>query len=608
MNLEFMRIEVQNFKSIGEKVELDFQSLKGLNFVYGKNLDVQNAKNGSGKSTLMVDALSFALFGRTLKNTSNKYIPNRSVSDRLKPSVKLTLRSDGQLYSCEAYGRIVAKVMGNVGMELLRLNEDGSVAEDLTQSTVAKTKQYIQDNILGCTFNVFKSSVIMASADFMNFYEGMNRDQKRKYVESIFSLDCFGEMFSMVKADLNDTKREVTAAKNQLISLSERIDSLKAKSAGYLEDRNARLQELKGRLAGKKAEIIRLKGSLDGAEPDGVGGLKAEKARMEAELAALQRRRGDIEKAMVRLESAVAHNGRMIGQTIGMMEGLCEKCAEFVKGKYGYAKYESENARHKADLGRLSAALSAVDGKAAALKEGISATDAAIDRGIAERMRRDRVQTLLKCAVGELAELKRKRDEYESGDGNPFAGILAEAERESEGVSRRLSGFLGNIRHFEVLRDATSENGVKRAIMKDIVKLLNSLIQKYLNEIGCEFIVYFDETFDFRFITTTGECEFSSFSAGEKQRIQIATLLAFRDLILSGKVSSNVFIIDELLDANVDTACIENVMGILKRKASETGQSVFIISHRSELADNMGFWNSIIKVTKENQQSRYEVI
>ena len=608
MNLEFMRIEVQNFKSIGEKVELDFQSLKGLNFVYGKNLDVQNAKNGSGKSTLMVDALSFALFGRTLKNTSNKYIPNRSVSDRLKPSVKLTLRSDGQLYSCEAYGRIVAKVMGNVGMELLRLNEDGSVAEDLTQSTVAKTKQYIQDNILGCTFNVFKSSVIMASADFMNFYEGMNRDQKRKYVESIFSLDCFGEMFSMVKADLNDTKREVTAAKNQLISLSERIDSLKAKSAGYLEDRNARLQELKGRLAGKKAEIIRLKGSLDGAEPDGVGGLKAEKARMEAELAALQRRRGDIEKAMVRLESAVAHNGRMIGQTIGMMEGLCEKCAEFVKGKYGYAKYESENARHKADLGRLSAALSAVDVKATALKEGISATDAAIDRGIAERMRRDRVQTLLKCAVGELAELKRKREEYESGDGTPFAGILAEAERESEGVSRRLSGFLGNIRHFEVLRDATSENGVKRSIMKDIVKLLNSLIQKYLNEIGCEFIVYFDETFDFRFITTTGECEFSSFSAGEKQRIQIATLLAFRDLILSGKVSSNVFIIDELLDANVDTACIENVMGILKRKASETGQSVFIISHRSELADNMGFWNSIIKVTKENQQSRYEVI
>ena len=129
-----------------------------------------------------------------------------------------------------------------------------------------------------------------------------------------------------------------------------------------------------------------------------------------------------------------------------------------------------------------------------------------------------------------------------------------------------------------------------------------------MNEIGCEFLVYFDETFDFKFITSSGECEFSNFSAGEKQRIQIATLFAFRDLILNGKVSTNIFIIDELLDANVDTACIENVMKILKHKAEESGQNIFMISHRSELADDMSFWNNIIKVTKENQQTKYEII
>ncbi len=47
MNLEFIKIEIQNFKSIGEMVSLNYQDLKGLNFVFGKNLDVQNAKNGS---------------------------------------------------------------------------------------------------------------------------------------------------------------------------------------------------------------------------------------------------------------------------------------------------------------------------------------------------------------------------------------------------------------------------------------------------------------------------------------------------------------------------------------------------------------------------------
>lgn len=67
------------------------------------------------------------------------------------------------------------------------------------------------------------------------------------------------------------------------------------------------------------------------------------------------------------------------------------------------------------------------------------------------------------------------------------------------------------------------------------------------------------------------------------------------------------FIIDEMLDMNIDSVCIENVMKILKRQLDEKNQSMFIISHRSELADNEGYWNNIIKVTKENGISRYEI-
>ena len=153
--------------------------------------------------------------------------------------------------------------------------------------------------------------------------------------------------------------------------------------------------------------------------------------------------------------------------------------------------------------------------------------------------------------------------------------------------------------HLEILRDACSENGVKRFIIKDIIKLLNSLIQKYLNEIGCDFLVYFDEAMDFTFLTQSGECEFSNFSAGEKQRIQISTMLAFRDLILNGKLHSNIFSIDEMLDMNVDSICIENVMKILKRKSIESNQNIFIISHRQETTESVVF-NHIIEVIKEN--------
>jgi len=45
----------------------------------------------------------------------------------------------------------------------------------------------------------------------------------------------------------------------------------------------------------------------------------------------------------------------------------------------------------------------------------------------------------------------------------------------------------------------------------------------------------------------------------------------------------------------------------LKRKLNEQSQSMFIISHRSELADNEGYWDNIIKVTKENGISTFEI-
>ena len=45
MNIEFIKIEMQNFKSIGELVEFNYTDFKGLNFIFGKNLDVPNAKN-----------------------------------------------------------------------------------------------------------------------------------------------------------------------------------------------------------------------------------------------------------------------------------------------------------------------------------------------------------------------------------------------------------------------------------------------------------------------------------------------------------------------------------------------------------------------------------
>ena len=76
MNIEFIKIEMQNFKSIGELVELDYKKLNGLDFVYGKNNDVANARNGSGKCLHPDTNVNIEILDEDVKNKFLNFLKN----------------------------------------------------------------------------------------------------------------------------------------------------------------------------------------------------------------------------------------------------------------------------------------------------------------------------------------------------------------------------------------------------------------------------------------------------------------------------------------------------------------------------------------------------
>jgi DNA repair exonuclease SbcCD ATPase subunit len=216
-----------------------------------------------------------------------------------------------------------------------------------------------------------------------------------------------------------------------------------------------------------------------------------------------------------------------------------------------------------------------------------------------QKLEEEKITYKIQNLTNDIKKLKVEYDKLSNETSNPFGELMNQTKIELDKLKSQMINYVKDIKHLELLRDACSENGVKRFIIKDIVKLLNSLIQKYLNEIGAEYLVYFDESFDFKFITMNGECEFSNFSTGERQRIQISTILAFRDLILNGKINSNIFVIDEFLDSGIDAIAIKNILNILNKKSIESNQNIFIISHRQETTESVVF-NHIIEVIKEN--------
>lgn len=123
-----------------------------------------------------------------MKNTNNKYIPNRYCDSKLKSYVKLHFSVDGVKYTSECFCK---PKFGTVGMELKVFNTETQEWDDITQASVIKTRQYIQENILGCSFDLFKTAIVVSASDCMNFYENMGKQAKRNFIENIFNLNCF---------------------------------------------------------------------------------------------------------------------------------------------------------------------------------------------------------------------------------------------------------------------------------------------------------------------------------------------------------------------------------------------------------------------------------
>jgi DNA repair exonuclease SbcCD ATPase subunit len=112
---------------------------------------------------------------------------------------------------------------------------------------------------------------------------------------------------------------------------------------------------------------------------------------------------------------------------------------------------------------------------------------------------------------------------------------------------------------------------------------------------------------DYIFKTNGGTCEYDSFSSGERMRLNIAVSFAFRDFMATrSNIVSNILILDEYIDSNIDALAIEGIINILKEYIMIYNQNIFVISHRKEI-DNSIFTN-IIQVQKQNNVSKIKYL
>ena len=153
--------------------------------------------------------------------------------------------------------------------------------------------------------------------------------------------------------------------------------------------------------------------------------------------------------------------------------------------------------------------------------------------------------------------------------------------------------------HYKFLLDLlTNKNSfVRKKIIDQNLSYLNSRLTNYLDKIGLPHQVVFQNDLSVEITELGRELDFDNLSRGERNRLILGMSFAFRDVWENLYFPINTLFIDELVDSGMDTSGVENSLAILKDMSRRRQKSIWLVSHREELAGRV---SNTLKVVKEN--------
>jgi DNA repair exonuclease SbcCD ATPase subunit len=154
-----------------------------------------------------------------------------------------------------------------------------------------------------------------------------------------------------------------------------------------------------------------------------------------------------------------------------------------------------------------------------------------------------------------------------------------------------------------LLKLLTSKDSfIRKKIIEQNLSYLNARLTHYLDRVGLPHTVVFQNDLTVSIEELGRELDFDNLSRGERNRLILSMSWAFRDVFESLYQPINLLFIDEMIDNGLDTQGVEASLALLKQMSRERNKSIWLVSHRDELAGRV---ENILKVVKENGFTSY---
>ena len=549
----FETLKWKNFLSTGNYFnELNFLETP-TNLVVGEN--------GAGKST-MLDALSFALFGKAHRNINKPQLVNTINNKDCMCEVEFTV--NGVNY----------KIVRGLKPAKFEIWKGGTM---INQSSHAREYQEIlEKNVLQMSHKSFHQIVVLGSSSFVPFMQ-LNSTSRRDVIEDLLDINIFSKMnmilkekISLLKGELENNNHSIDVVKTKINAQKKYIRDLSAINTAHRKEKESEIEGLNADIAILNEANVELSEEVNNSLPS-----------VQTELGKFRENKQKLEKYRTQFDTqvkSVVKEAKFFDE-----HDNCPTCDQDIGDDLRDSKKSAANERAR-ELQKL---MSQADKQLQEYNETIET----LEVEMSDLMHK---QNLMNNNMQMISRLNQNVQKIQSDllEMSENTGDMAQANKELNVLDEELHNLTDKKYSFNelssynrVASELLKDSGIKTKIIKQYIPVINELTNQYLQTL--DFFVHFEldesfkETIRSRYRDTFS---YDSFSEGEKQRIDLSLLFTWRHIAkMKNSVSTNLLILDETFDSSLDGEGVDNLMKIIDTLKEDT--NVFVISHKTELED-----------------------
>jgi len=579
--IQIKNLTVKNFMSVGAATQgIDFDR-NDLTLVLGENLDLggDGSRNGTGKTTI-INALSYALYGQALSNIRKDNLVNKTNGKNML--VSLDFGVNGQEYRIER-GR-------KPNVLRFYINNEHKAAEDEAQGDSRETQDAIE-RVMNMSHDMFKH--VLALNTYTEPFLSLKANDQRTIIEQLLGITLLSERADAIKELNKQTKDAIQAEEFRIRAvqeankrIEEQIESLRKRQRLWTAKRDEDVSKLEQAIA--DLEHI----DID-AEVQAHRDLEAFHVKKKA--------LDDANRYIRQIDSDDAKLNKLLDKLKTEIAALdahrCHSCGQDLHDdKQDELKQAKQALVQETALQLLANDTQRQGHEDTVAQIGTLGTAPTVFYDSLEQAlnHRNTVETLRKDLTSRQADADTYEEQISDMQGQALQVVSYDALNELTRVQDH-QDFL--------LKLLTSKDSfVRKKIIDQNLSYLNARLTHYLDRIGLPHTVKFQNDLTVSIEELGRELDFDNLSRGERNRLILSMSWAFRDVWESLYSPINLLFIDELIDNGLDTQGVENALALLKKMSRERHKSIWLVSHRDELAGRV---ENILKVIKENGFTSY---